>query len=78
MRFSRLYERTEEFRSRCKAFDFAVVGQTVVDVALSVRKSLSGFASSFLKGFRMPRPTPKKPHQLVLELNGLAQLPMFR
>lgn len=75
MRFSRLYQQTAEFRSRCKAFDFAAVAQAVVDIALSVRKSIGGW-------WNKVRPVvvkvqTRKPHQLVLELDGITQLPMF-
>jgi len=75
MRLNRLYERTAEFRSRCKAFDFAVVAQTVVDIALETRAALLKWKKAFMKNFRMPR-FEKKPHQLVLELDAIAQMPL--
>lgn len=74
MKFSRLYEQTAEFRSRCKAFDFAAAAQAVVEIALTVRKSLSGWWN---KARPFVRVIVKKPHQLVLELDGIAQIPMF-
>lgn len=75
MRMSRLYERTAEFRSRCMAFDFAVVAQAVVDIALETRKALT----RWLKSVRpVVKSTFRKPHQLILELNGIAQIPRFR
>ena len=40
MRFSRLYEQTAEFRSRCKGFDFAVVAHAVLDIAVETKKKL--------------------------------------
>lgn len=76
MRFSRLYELTEEFRSQYKGFEFAEADQTVVGIALSVRKTLSGWWNSVKP--KAIKPTMRKPHQLVLELDGLAQIPMFR
>ena len=75
-RFSRLYERTAEFRSRNLAFDFAVIAQTVVDIALETRKSLAGWWN------KMQPATPKlqnrKQHQLVLELDGIASFEGFQ
>lgn len=72
MRLPRLYERTDEFRSRSLAFDFAAIAQTVIEVALSVRKSLSMW-------WNTARPVAatatSKPHQLVLELDSITQLP---
>lgn len=75
MRFSRLYEQTAEFRARCKAFDFAVVAQTVIEIALSVRRRLNDWWNS--EKPKAQKPSIKKPHQLVLELNGIAQMPIF-
>ena len=74
MRFSRLYEQTAEFRSRCKAFDFAAVAQAVVEIALEARKSMKGWWNAHRPTFKA---VFKKPHQLVLELDGIAQIPLF-
>lgn len=78
MRFSRLYERTAEFRSRCLAFDFAVVAHAVVDIALETRAKLQAMKKALMKKIIMKRPEPKKPHQLVLELDSIADIPLFR
>ena len=78
--FSRLYEQTAEFRARCKAFDFAAVAHAVLDVALATKKALGGMLKGFVKGLRAwepAKPTAKKPRQLVLELDALAQIPLF-
>jgi len=80
-RFSRLYEQTAEFRARCKAFDFAVVVHAVLDVAIATKKKLAEMIKAFRENMASwrTRPTePRKPHQLVLELNGIAQVPLFR
>lgn len=75
MKFSRLYERTAEFRSRCMAFDFAVVAHAVMDAAIAAKKGITNW-------WKKNRPTVKhqvkKPHQLVLELDSIAPIPMFR
>ena len=57
MRFSRLYEQTAEFRSRCKAFDFADVAQAVVDIALATRAKLSAMKKALMKKIIMKRPS---------------------
>lgn len=80
MRFSRLYEQTAEFRARCKAFDFAAVAHAVLDVAIATKKALGAMLKGFrsdLHSWRVQPAAPQKPHQLVLELNGIAQIPMF-
>lgn len=79
MRFSRLYEQTAEFRARCKAFDFAAVAHAVLDVAIATKKALGGMLNGFVKGLRSwapAKPAAKKPRQLVLELDALAQIPV--
>lgn len=75
MRFSRLYEQTAEFRRRCKAFDFAAVAQAVVEIALEARKALKGWWNAVRP--KVETVKVRKPHQLVLELNGIAQIPLF-
>lgn len=66
---------TAEFKSRCKAFDFAVVAHAVLEIALEAKKKMAEWWKA-----NRPRFTPqiKKPHQLVLELDSLAQIPMFK
>lgn len=80
-RFSRMYEQTAEFRARCKAFDFAAVAHAVLDVAIATKKALAEMMKAFrenLTSWRAQPNPPRKPHQLVLELNGIAQVPLFR
>lgn len=74
MKLSRAYETGSEFRERQGAFWFASAAQAVVEIALSVRKSLTGWTRK-LFAFVVQ---VKKPHQLVLELDGIAQMPLFR
>lgn len=76
MRFSRRYEVSSEFRARQGAFDFATAAQAVVEIALAVRKTLGGWwgkVRPVVTGAAV-----KKAHQLVLELDGLEQIPLFR
>lgn len=80
-RFSRLYEQTAEFRARCKAFDFAVVAHAVLNVAIATKKKLGTMFKGFVRTLRAwepTRPAARKQHQLVLELNGIAQMPLSR
>lgn len=80
-RFSRLYEQTAEFRARCKAFDFAAVAHAVLDVAIATKKKLAEMMKAFRESLTswQPKPTqPRRPQQLVLELNGITQMPLFR
>lgn len=75
MKFSRLYEQTAEFRSRCMAFDFAVVAHAVMDAAIAAKKGITDW-------WKKNRPTiqhevKRPPHQLVLELDAIAQIPLF-
>ena len=78
MRFSRHYEMTEEFQKRQRGFGFAVVARAVLEIALETKKRLATMAKTLLKGIRMPKPAQRKPHQLVLELDSIAQIPLFR
>lgn len=71
MRFSRLYERTAEFRRRCLAFDFAVVAHAVVDAALAVRKTLG----TWWKGVRpVVSVRVRVPVQLLLGLEDMTHV----
>jgi len=76
MRFSRLYEQTTEFRSRCMAFDFAVIAQTVVEIALETRKKLAAWWKKVKPVVILAELRPQ--NQLVLELDGIAQIPFFK
>ena len=69
-------EDQKEFEARQGCFDFGVVCRAVLSIAVDVKKALGGFAKGFLKAFRMPVAV-KKPHQLVLPLDGMAQIPMM-
>lgn len=79
MRFSRLYEQTAEFRSRCKAFDFAVVAHAVLDIAIATKAKLLAMKKATLERFfgKKVKATEKRPHQLVLELDSIAQIPLL-
>lgn len=74
-RFSRLYEQTAEFRARCKAFDFAIVAHAVLDVIVAAKKKLTAWWNR-----ERPHAPAKvmKCHQLVLELDDIAQMPLFQ
>ena len=77
MRFSRLYEQTAEFRARCKAFDFAIVAHAVLDIVVAGKKELIRWWKQNWHPIHYG-PTFKLPHQLALELDGIAQMPLFR
>lgn len=74
MKLSRRYETSSEFRERQGAFWFADAAQAVVEIALSVRKTLGGWTRKLFAFVA----DVKKPHQLVLELDGIAKMPIFR
>ena len=78
MRFSRLYERTAEFRSRCKAFDFAIVAHAVIDIALETRAKLQAMKKALMKKILMKRPAMPAPVQLALELVRVIHRPRLR
>lgn len=75
MRFSRAYEVSGEFRARQGAFGFADVAFAVLEVVTATKKALVGW-------WKKERPVvvqvKVKFHQLVLELDGIAQMPLFR
>lgn len=64
-----------EFEARQGFFDFAVVARAVVELKLGFQKKLRAMFSTWKKGFRT-FDTVKKPHQLVLELDAIAQIPL--
>lgn len=74
-KFSRLYEQTAEFRSRCKAFDFAIVAHAVLDVVVAAKKKMLAWWSKERPHFEVKS---RKSHQMVLELDGIAQMPLFK
>lgn len=69
---------TKEFRNRQGAFDFATVALAVLDIAIETKKKLRSMLQSFKTTLHSWNPAARKPHQLVLELDGLAQIPLFR
>lgn len=71
MRFSRRYEQTEEFRSRCPGLDFSAVAHAVVEIALSVRKTLGSWWNQVRP---IVKKTFKKPEQLALNLTWLESI----
>jgi len=74
MRFTRNYETTAAFRARQGAFWFAPAAQAVVAIALSVRKTLGSWWGKTRPAIAQVK---LKCHQLVLELNGIAQMPFL-
>lgn len=74
MRISRAYEAGSEFKARQGAFWFAECAQFVIESALAVRKALTSW-------WKKERPVvalvQRKFQQLVLELDGIAQIPLF-
>ena len=75
MRFSRRYERSAEFRSRCLTFDFAAVAHAVVDIALATRAKLLAMKKALIKKIIMKRPAAPAPIQMVLELLSIKPKP---
>lgn len=75
MTISRRYEQGVEFRARQGVLEFGTVALAVLDVAVNVVKSLG----AWWKKVRPVTPVAvmKKAHQLVLELDGIAQMPLF-
>ncbi len=68
-----------EFRERQSAFDFATVALAVLDAAIETKKRLKSMLKTARLGWHTIVKSPfKKPRQLVLELNSLAQIPMFQ
>lgn len=67
--------KSAEFESRQQAFDFGAACRFVAALAADVKKALQGFVKGF---FRKDAPAVKRPHQLVLELDAIAKMPLFR
>lgn len=65
----------KEFRARQAVLEFGTVALAVLDVAVGVVKSLG----AWWKKVRPVAPVTvmKKAHQLVLELEVIAQIPLF-
>lgn len=62
-----------EFEARQACFAFGDACRFVLSVVVDVKKALTGYVSRL---FKKPVPTIKF-HQLVLELDGIAQMPLF-
>lgn len=76
MKLNRRYQEGGEFKARQGRFDFATVALAVLDVAVSVKAALSDWWSKVRPV--VVQVVMRKPHQLVLELDGIAQMPLFR
>lgn len=63
-----------EFEARQQCFDFGMACRFVASLTNDVKKALTGYVKTF---FAKAEPTTKRPHQLVLELDGLAKMPLF-
>ncbi|WP_295006845.1 hypothetical protein [uncultured Dechloromonas sp.] len=61
-----------EFEDRQGCFEFGEACRFVAATVFDVKKAIT----SWVKGFFAKANTAKKPHQLVLELDGIAQVPM--
>lgn len=75
MKLNRQYQNGGEFKARQGRFDFATVALAVLDVAVSVKSSLSGWWSKVRPV--VVQAVMRKPRQLVLELDGIAQMPLI-
>lgn len=67
--------KSAEFEARQFCFAFGEACRFVASLANDVKKALTGYVKAF---FTKAAPIFKKPHQLVLELNGIAQIPLFQ
>lgn len=75
-RFSRAYQHTAEFEARQMGFDFALVARTVLEIARAAKARLVAWWKGERKGL-YPAPSRQKFHQLVLDLDSIAQIPMI-
>lgn len=75
MAISRRYEQGKEFRARQGVLEFGTVALAVLDVAVGVMKSLGAWWKKVRPGG--PVAVVQKVQQLVLELDGIAQMPLF-
>lgn len=76
MKLNRRYQDGQEFKARQGRFDFAEVALAVLEIAVSVKKQLCGWWSKVKPV--VVHAVMRKPHQLVLELNDIQQMPLFR
>jgi len=63
-----------EFEARQSCFDFGAACRFVNDLVVDVKKALTGFVKRL---FKVTPVKVKRPHQLVLELDAIAQVPLF-
>lgn len=75
MKLNRRYEQGAEFRQRQGQFDFAEVALAVLDIAVYVAKE----ARKWFEAWRpkVAQVMMRRPQQLVLELDSIAQAPIF-
>ena len=64
--------KSAKFEERQQCFDFGMACRFVAATVCNVKKSLQSWVSKFFK-----KAEPKRPHQLVLELDGIDQIPLF-
>lgn len=62
-----------EFEARQSCFDFGAACRFVSSIALDVKKALTGYVTRL---FKKAPAAAQKSHQLVLELDAIAQIPM--
>lgn len=72
---NRRYQDGTEFKARQGRFDFAQVALAVLEIAVSVKKQLCGWWNKVRPV--VAKVKMQKPQQLVLELNSIAQMPLF-
>lgn len=61
-----------EFEARQGCFEFGDACRFVIQIAIDVKKALTGFVTKLFK----KTATVRKVHQLVLELDSIAQIPI--
>lgn len=67
--------KSTEFEERQFCFAFGEACRFVASLANDVKKALTGYVKAF---FTKAAPVFKKPNQLVLELDAIAQMPLFK
>lgn len=66
--------KSAEFEKRQQCFSFGDACRFVAALAADVKKALTNYVKAF---FAKSAPAGRKPHQLVLELDSIAQIPLF-
>lgn len=78
MRISRAYEAGSEFKARQGAFGFAEVAFAVVEIVQAGKREMAAWLKAKRKAWFMPViQVQRKFQQLVLELDGIAKMPLF-